>query len=67
MAWVAFDRGIKAVEKFGLPGPVDRWREQRDFVHAEVCARGFDSRRKTFTQYYGSPELDVSLQMLPLV
>ena len=67
MAWVAFDRGIKAVEKFGLPGPVDRWREQRDFVHAEVCARGFDSRRKTFTQYYGSPELDASLLMLPLV
>jgi GH15 family glucan-1,4-alpha-glucosidase len=67
MAWVAFDRGIKAVEKFGLPGPVDRWREQRDLVHAEVCARGFDSRRKTFTQYYGSTELDASLLMLPLV
>jgi GH15 family glucan-1,4-alpha-glucosidase len=46
---------------------VDRWREQRDLVHAEVCARGFDSRRKTFTQYYGSTELDASLLMLPLV
>jgi GH15 family glucan-1,4-alpha-glucosidase len=67
MAWVAFDRGIKAIERFGLPGPVDGWREARDRVHAQVCDRGFDPRRQTFTQYYGSVELDASLLMLPLV
>ena len=26
MAWVAIDRGIKAVEKFGVKRPLDRWR-----------------------------------------
>ncbi|HEX7779385.1 MAG TPA: glycoside hydrolase family 15 protein [Vicinamibacterales bacterium] len=67
MAWVAFDRGIKAIERFGLEGPIDRWRRQRDQVHAEVCRRGFDAERRTFTQYYGSSELDASLLMLPLV
>jgi GH15 family glucan-1,4-alpha-glucosidase len=67
MAWVAFDRGVKAVERFGLKGSTDRWREHRDRVHAEVCERGYDPTRNTFTQYYGSRELDASLLMLPLV
>ena len=67
MAWVAFDRAIKAVERYGLEGPVDRWRQLRATVHAEVCARGFDTTRNTFTQYYGSKELDASLLMVPLV
>ena len=67
MAWVAFDRGIKAVERFGFDGPVERWRDHRDRIHREVCLRGFDAERKTFTQSYGSNALDASLLMLPLV
>jgi GH15 family glucan-1,4-alpha-glucosidase len=67
MAWVAFDRAVKAVEQFGLGGPVDRWRGLRDEVHAEVCREGYDGERKTFTQYYGSSELDASLLRIPLV
>ena len=67
MAWVAFDRAIKAVERFGLDGPVDRWRALRAEVHAEVCREGFDAERGTFTQFYGSRDLDASLLMLPLV
>jgi GH15 family glucan-1,4-alpha-glucosidase len=67
MAWVAFDRAIKAVERYGESGPVDRWRQLRDEVHAEVCQHGFDGDRNTFTQYYGSKNLDASLLMIPLV
>jgi GH15 family glucan-1,4-alpha-glucosidase len=67
MAWVAFDRAVKAVERHGLEGPVDRWRALRDEVHREVCEHGYDADRKTFTQYYGSRELDASVLMMPLV
>ncbi len=67
MAWVAFDRAVKAVERHGAPGPVDRWHQLRDEVHAEVLRDGFDAKRNTFTQYYGSTELDASLLMVPLV
>jgi GH15 family glucan-1,4-alpha-glucosidase len=67
MAWVAFDRGVKAVERFGASGPVDRWRQLRDEIHAQVLREGFDRKRNTFTQYYGSTELDASLLMIPLV
>jgi len=67
MAWVAFDRAVKAVERYGLEGPADRWRAHRDQIHAEVCERGFDRDRGTFTQFYGSQELDASALMFPLV
>ena len=67
MAWVGFDRAVKAVEDFGLDGPVDRWRDCRDEVHREVLERGFDTERNTFTQYYGSQALDASTLMIPLV
>jgi GH15 family glucan-1,4-alpha-glucosidase len=67
MAWVAFDRAVKAVEQYGAEGPVERWRQWRADVHAEVCSKGFDPRRNTFTQYYGSDDLDASLLMMPLV
>jgi GH15 family glucan-1,4-alpha-glucosidase len=67
MAWVAFDRAIKAVEGWGFDGPVDRWRAVRAAIHEDVCRNGFDPRRGTFTQYYGSRGLDASLLMIPLV
>ncbi|APR87884.1 Glucoamylase [Minicystis rosea] len=67
MSWVAFDRAVKTVERIGLDGPVDRWRKLRDEIHAEVCAKGFDSGRNTFTQSYGSQTLDASALRIPLV
>lgn len=67
MAWMAMDRAVKDVEEFGLEGPVDRWRSLRDEIHQEVCEQGYDADRKTFTQYYGSKELDASTLMIPLV
>ncbi|THV24543.1 glycoside hydrolase family 15 protein [Glycomyces paridis] len=67
MAWVAFDRAVQAVERFGLDGPVEEWRALRDRVHAQVCERGFDADRGTFTQFYGSKGLDAALLLLPMV
>jgi GH15 family glucan-1,4-alpha-glucosidase len=67
MAWVAFDRAIKASERFGLPGPIDRWCAVRRAIHDDVCARGFNQRLGTFVQSYGSDELDASLLLLPTV
>jgi GH15 family glucan-1,4-alpha-glucosidase len=67
MAWVAFDRAVRSVETQDLDGPVDRWRKLRDEIHAEVCEHGYDEERGSFTQSYGSRELDASLLLLPLV
>jgi GH15 family glucan-1,4-alpha-glucosidase len=65
MCWVAFDRAVKSAERFGLNGPLDRWRAVRDEIHADVCAQGFDARRNTFVQHYGGTALDASLLLLP--
>ncbi len=67
MAWVAFDRAVKAVERFGLEGPVEHWRELRDTIHRQVCEAGFDRQRNSFVQHYGTTELDASLLLIPLV
>jgi GH15 family glucan-1,4-alpha-glucosidase len=67
MAWVAVDRAVKAVERFGLDGPVERWRALRATIHDQVCGEGYDSDLRSFVQYYGSKRLDASLLMIPLV
>ena len=67
MAWVAFDRALRTVEDTGFDGPVGRWRAIRDEIHREVLAEGYDADRNTFTQAYGSPELDASLLLIPQV
>ncbi len=67
MAWVALDRAVKAVEQFGLDGPVDRWRQVRHEIHREVCDRGFDADRNAFVQSYESSRLDAALLLVPSV
>jgi GH15 family glucan-1,4-alpha-glucosidase len=67
MAWVAYDRAIKSAETFGLPGPIDDWRKTRDIICDEVCAHGYDKELGTFTQAYGSKQLDANLLLLPCV
>jgi GH15 family glucan-1,4-alpha-glucosidase len=66
MAWVAFDRAIRVAE-LGKPGAEQRWRAVRDQIHAEVCEQGYDAKRGTFTQYYGSTELDAAVLLIPEV
>jgi GH15 family glucan-1,4-alpha-glucosidase len=63
MAWVAFDRALHLANE-GNPGPAERWRKIRDEIHAQVCEQGYDAKRGTFTQYYGSTELDASVLLI---
>jgi GH15 family glucan-1,4-alpha-glucosidase len=67
MAWVAFDRAVKSVEEFGLPGPVERWRRLRTLIHREICRNGYNHEVGAFVQSYGSNELDASALLIPLV
>jgi GH15 family glucan-1,4-alpha-glucosidase len=67
MAWVVFDRAVRLAEHFGLEAPAERWMQTRDEIHMEVCERGYDPARRTFTQYYGSDELDASTLNIALV
>nr|WP_277348007.1 glycoside hydrolase family 15 protein [Streptomyces sp. HNM0574] len=65
MAWVAVDRTVKLIESGEVEGPLERWRALRDTIHRDVCEKGYDPERNTFTQSYGSKELDASLLLIP--
>jgi GH15 family glucan-1,4-alpha-glucosidase len=67
MCWVAFDSLVKGVERFGLDGPVERWRAVRDEIHSDVLEKGYDAGRGTFTQAYGSRALDACALLIPRV
>ncbi|MFG3285850.1 glycoside hydrolase family 15 protein [Streptomyces sp. NPDC048111] len=68
MAWVAADRAVRTLEADPeLRGDAGRWRKMRDEVHQEVCEKGFDPERNTFTQAYGSQELDAATLLIPRV
>jgi len=67
MAWVAFDATIKDAETYGLDGPLDHWRAVRDDIHETVCREGFDAKKNSFVQFFGSDQLDASLLLIPLV
>ncbi|MFG2149188.1 glycoside hydrolase family 15 protein [Streptomyces sp. NPDC048696] len=68
MAWVAADRAVRALESDpARRGDAERWRRMRDEVHREVCEKGFDPERNTFTQSYGSAELDAATLLIPRV
>jgi GH15 family glucan-1,4-alpha-glucosidase len=67
MCWVAFDRAVKSIEKWGVTGPLAQWRVIRDAIHADICSNGFDTELNSFVQHYGSKDLDASLLQLPIV
>jgi GH15 family glucan-1,4-alpha-glucosidase len=65
MAWVAFDRAVTSSERYGLEGPVAKWRQVRQQIHGDICSNGFDGRKNSFVQYYGGNTLDASLLLMP--
>jgi GH15 family glucan-1,4-alpha-glucosidase len=67
MAWVAFDRAVKTVERFGREGPLERWRSVREEIRADVLEHGYDAGLGSFVQFYGSDRLDANLLLIPLV
>jgi len=67
MAWVAADRAVKAVGRFGLKGPAERWRALRREIHGEVCRLGYDADKNCFVQYFGAKSPDAALLLIPLV
>jgi GH15 family glucan-1,4-alpha-glucosidase len=66
MAWLAFACAVRSAERFDLPAPLDRWRQARDDIHRIVCTEGYDPDLGSFTQAFGSTQLDGSLLQIPM-
>jgi GH15 family glucan-1,4-alpha-glucosidase len=66
MAWVAFDRAIKAAGLLRAGAPVERWQQARSQLHQEICSQAWNEKLGSFVQSYGSEHLDASLLLIPM-
>jgi GH15 family glucan-1,4-alpha-glucosidase len=67
MCWVAVDRGLRLAEKRSFPADRERWLKVRDSIYEEIMAKGWNSSREAFVQYFGSDSLDAANLIMPLV
>ena len=67
MAWVAVDRGIRLARTLGLEADLERWERVRAEIRRRVEADGVDAASGAFVQAFGSPVLDASNLLIPLV
>ena len=61
MMWAAFDRGVRAIDVYGLDGPRDEWARLREQLREEVLEHGVDPATGAFRQAYDTTEVDASL------
>ena len=66
MVWAAFDRAVRGITEFGLPGPLEHWRTLRDEIRRDIDQHGVHARG-FFTQTFGGTEVDAALLVLPQV
>jgi len=64
--WVALDRAIRLATKRSLPLDRARLLAERDRIYEAVMARGWDAKRCTFVQYFGTDALDAANLIMPL-
>jgi GH15 family glucan-1,4-alpha-glucosidase len=67
MLWAALDCAIQGARENDLPGPVERWESLRATLAKEIEAKGFNAKRNSYVQSYGSAKVDASLLQLPQV
>src|ERR1051326_879543 len=62
-------RATSQVHRSNLSPRPDRakWMRERDRIYEEVMTKGWNDKRRAFTQFYGSEDLDASLLIMPLV
>jgi len=66
LCWVALDRGVRLAEARGDEERAQRWGQQADEIHAQVCERGVD-HRGVFVQHYDTDALDASALLIPIM
>ncbi len=67
MCWVALDRAVRLSDQLQSESSVDRWSHERDRIGAAILDRGWSDKARSFTQSFGSDDLDASALMIPIV
>jgi GH15 family glucan-1,4-alpha-glucosidase len=64
MCWVAFDRALRLARHRGLPAPVMEWTKTSASIYEEIMDKGWNEKKKSFVQYYGSDAVDASALLM---
>ena len=64
MSWVAMDRATRIAEMLNKTYYAETWRGIADDIREDVFSKGWNEELQTFTQTYGSPDLDASLLLM---
>lgn len=67
MCWVTVDRALRLSLQRSFPADRDRWFKCRDEIYEEILDKGWNPRRRSFVQSYGSDNLDAACLVMPLV
>ena len=67
MCWVALDRAIAMAGTLRAQDRVAKWRRAAGEIREEILTHGWSDAAKSFTQSFGSTDLDASSLMIPIV
>jgi GH15 family glucan-1,4-alpha-glucosidase len=67
MCWVALDRAVALADPLDAPDQVGAWKQTQAQIREAILTKGWSEQAGSFTQSFGSDELDASNLMMPLV
>ena len=67
MCWVALDRAIAMADTLRASDKIEAWQSAADEIREQILTRGWSDAVNSFTQAFGSDNLDASALMIPLV
>ena len=64
LCWVALDRAIKVAKIFGKKHKIKKWKVLEQEIRQDIYAKAWNEEKQSFTQSYGSPDLDASILLM---
>jgi GH15 family glucan-1,4-alpha-glucosidase len=67
MCWVALDRAMVLADQLHATDRVTHWKAIRDEIRAAILEQGWNEDAGAYTQSFGSPQLDATALLIPIV
>jgi GH15 family glucan-1,4-alpha-glucosidase len=67
LCWVAIDRGLRLAQMLSYPASIEKWRQARDEIYANIHEKFWDAKLQSFVQFEGAKAVDASSLLMPLI
>lgn len=65
LAWTALDRSIKVAKFFKKNVDITKWESVKGEIKQSILKNAWNEKKKAFTMFYGSDDLDASILLMP--